>query len=211
MKGHYLCASAIAVLVGLAACTGEPNDIPATSDQTSASSTPQTPSGSVDASSASTSSPAVPEPSTPQTPYDTTPTEAAGSSSAHGFEMTDVRVGDHDGFDRVVVEFTGGQISDLAWLTSYEQDPATQGKGDPIDLGADAYLRVIVRGQLFPPTSDDPPSGVLPSAAQGNVTGVYVDPVFEGDSVVWIGLDAERGFAVSTLDDPGRLVIDIEE
>ena len=79
-----------------------------------------------------------------------------------------------------------------------------------MDLPGSATLRVIVTGLTYPPTGTSTPSGLVADSAHGNVTGVFVDPVFEGQAQIFIGLDASRGFHVSMLDSPTRIAVDIE-
>lgn len=153
-------------------------------------------------SSATTSVPAV--------PYATVPTSANPAQPGSGLLITDVRVGTHTGYDRVVVELSGGQPGELTWVAEYDDHPHTQGKGDPVVLPGSAVLRVSVYGLTHPPAGQSTPSGLLADSAQGNITGVYVDPVFEGQAHVFIGLDAQRGFHVREYDSPTRIVIDIK-
>ena len=125
------------------------------------------------------------------------------------FDIADVRVGAHDGFDRVVIELAGGAANQATWKVEYEPNPHTQGKGDLVDLPGNATLRVVVYGLVTPP-GHTTQTRLLDNSAHGNVTGVYHDPVFEGQAQVFIGLDRVRGLRVSTLDSPTRIVIDIQ-
>ncbi|GAA2178847.1 hypothetical protein GCM10009785_03140 [Brooklawnia cerclae] len=118
-------------------------------------------------------------------------------------------MGSHPLYDRVVIDLSGGRAEDLPWSVQYRDSPTAQGSGEPIGLDAEAYVRVQLSGQMIPPQGTDVPSGLQPDSAVGNVRGVYADPVFEGQSIVWIGVDRVRGYAVMTLESPARLVVDI--
>ena len=72
-----------------------------------------------------------------------------------------------------------------------------------------AVLGVTVHGLRIPDT-EPVLSGLLDGSAHGGIRGVYLDPVFEGISVINIGLDAQRGFYVFGMEAPNRLVIDIQ-
>lgn len=121
-----------------------------------------------------------------------------------------MRVGSHDGFDRVVIELNATSASGLAWWVEYTTEPRTQGKGDLVELPGEAVLAVRLQGIAYSPEGDAVLHGRQDASAHGNVTAVYVDPQFESQVQVFIGLDAQRGFHVSTQDSPARLVIDIQ-
>ncbi len=125
--------------------------------------------------------------------------------------VTDVRVATHDGFDRVVFEL----ISDggtPGWFIEYGE-PRAQGSGELVEIAGDAALTVTIRPVLLPPdlpadveTWTGPP---IDGPAGGVVQEVVGGPIFEGDHQFFIGVDAERPFAVARLSDPARVVIDI--
>lgn len=124
--------------------------------------------------------------------------------------VTDVRVARHTGFDRVVFEIGGdGQAG---WLIGYDDDPRSDGSGDPVDVAGNAALRVAITNVAMP---DDAPAGVtswegdLDGPAGGAVTEVIDDQIFEGLHVFFVGVDRERPFVVARLSDPQRIVIDI--
>ena len=62
--------------------------------------------------------------------------------------MTDIRVGRHDGFDRVVIEVGGTGIP--GWDARYVDDPRSQGSGDPVEVDGAAVLQVGVTGIGLP-------------------------------------------------------------
>ncbi|MFB9620486.1 AMIN-like domain-containing (lipo)protein [Brooklawnia cerclae] len=209
MNTRHLVTSASVVMLALAGCS-DPGDTP--------SETPVAPS-SISSSSAATSpssSTGSTTPNDPVTPsataspsFTTGPLASAPATPADTFLITGLRVGSHPLYDRVVIDLSGGRAEDLPWSVQYRDSPTAQGSGEPIGLDAEAYVRVQLSGQMIPPQGTDVPSGLQPDSAVGNVRGVYADPVFEGQSIVWIGVDRVRGYAVMTLESPARLVVDI--
>jgi hypothetical protein len=126
--------------------------------------------------------------------------------------VTDVRVGSHDGFDRVVFEIGGeGQAG---WFTGYDDDPRSDGSGEPVEVAGDAALRVALTN-IAPPHAEDQPEGVtrwegdVAGPAGGVITEVVDDLIFEGNHAFFIGLDQERPYLITRLQDPQRVVIDI--
>ena len=143
----------------------------------------------------------------------------AGTEDRHNDEVeapqvvvTDVRVGSHDGFDRVVFEIGGeGQAG---WFTEYDDDPRSDGSGEPVEVAGDAALRVALTN-IAPLHSEDAPEGVtrwegdVAGPAGGVITEVVDDLLFEGNNTFFIGLDQERPYRITRLQDPQRVVIDI--
>ncbi len=169
--------------------------------------------GPTETDSASASPTNPPDPSrtpTSKVTFSNVPTSAQPVTPSGELTVTQVRVGDHEEYDRVVVEFAGGSAENLGWRVEYDPDPRTQGQGAPVELPGAETVRLIIFGLTYPPEGGTMPSGLQPGSAQGDITGVYVDPVFEGQAQVFIGLDAQRGFSVSALDSPTRIVVDID-
>lgn len=144
----------------------------------------------------------------------------AGTEDRHNDEVeapqvvvTDVRVGSHDGFDRVVFEIGGeGQAG---WFTEYYDDPRSDGSGEPVEVAGDAALRVALTNIAPPYLEDLAPEGVtrwegdVAGPAGGVITEVVDDLIFEGNNAFFIGLDQERPYRIVRLQDPQRVVIDI--
>ncbi|MCZ2824721.1 MULTISPECIES: AMIN-like domain-containing (lipo)protein [unclassified Modestobacter] len=126
--------------------------------------------------------------------------------------VTDVRLGAHPGFDRMVFEVAGE--GEAGWRIGYTDDPRAQGSGAPVDVPGDAVLGITLTNIALPA---DAPEGVQPwdgpdrqqvpgaSALQALVE----DTLFEGQYTFFAGLDAERPFAVSRLSSPQRIVVDV--
>jgi hypothetical protein len=124
--------------------------------------------------------------------------------------IVDVRVGTHDGFDRVVFEFNDGtpEISLDRAAGPFTQDAS----GAPIAVEGESFLRLVMRGgtkQTEDGTSSydgsrdfDPGFPALVDLIEGGD--------FEAQSTWYLGLSAESCVSVTLLEDEPRLVIDIE-
>lgn len=143
-------------------------------------------------------------------PTDTAPKESPGDDES-ALTVTDIRVGEHEGFDRVVYEL-GGEGSP-GWQVEYVDSAVQDGSGRPIEVGGQAILQVRIQGSAYPFESKvEPYSGPdpVPGIPGGVISDVNGSLVFEGVTQSFIGV-AEKGrpFAVSTLSDPTRLVVDV--
>lgn len=125
--------------------------------------------------------------------------------------VSDVEVGAHDSFDRVVFELAGP--GEAGWLIEYEDDPRSQGRGDEVEVAGDAVLRVALRHIAYPADAPaepyDGPERIQPERA-GAVVEVLQDVLYEGYQDFFVGLDAQRPYRVQRLTDPQRVVVDIE-
>jgi hypothetical protein len=198
---------AIAIAMGVGACTapaGSATDGAAQSATASPSSS-ESPSESADASVA------TPDP---------VPSEDLGEFSCELpivedpsvplANILDVRVGAHEGYDRVVFEFEQGtpELTLDRALPPFTQD----GSGLPIDVQGESFLRLIMRGgskqtdagtsSYDGPTDFDPGLPAIVDLIEGGD--------FERQSTWYIGLTAESCVRVILLADPARLVIDVE-
>ncbi len=200
----------IAVVVPLlAACgtegAGEPTSALATS-QTTAPQEPTPDTFSTDASANETPA-GDPADGAPAFPDNTAP-QTAENSGEWDLVFTDVRVAEHESFDRLVLAFTGTGIP--GWAVNYVDKAALDGSGETVTLGGDAILDIYASGTTWPgsgyyggPRHFEPPSGRI-------LDDVYVGGTFEGYTQVLVGIDgAPVPFRVFTLSDPPRLVVDV--
>ncbi|WKD57486.1 hypothetical protein CAPI_04640 [Corynebacterium capitovis DSM 44611] len=134
-------------------------------------------------------------------------------SPAPGAELAlqDIRTGSHEGFDRVVFEFSGTGVP--GFIAGYTAEPRQQASGYPLDVAGSAYLQVMVQGTPMGMTSattalDTP--GRLDVAPAGSIVGLSSGGTFEADTQFVIGLDAQRPFRAYTLENPTRVVVDVE-
>jgi hypothetical protein len=122
----------------------------------------------------------------------------------------DVRVGTHDGFDRVTFELAGD--SQVGWFIGYEDDPRQDGSGFEVEVAGNTTLEVRLHSIAMP---GDGPEGVelflddVAGPPGGVILEVVNDTVFEGHHTFFIGLEEELPYRVARLDDPQRVVIDL--
>lgn len=130
--------------------------------------------------------------------------------------VTDVRQ-NTEGCPRMTFEFQD-HLAD--YEVSYVDPPINQcGSGEEVDTGlwdADAYLQI----KLEPSTSVDLTKEEAPQTYDGPRDISLDAPILKHMQVicdfeaqfVWIaGLDEERDFAITTFEDPARLVIDVNQ
>jgi hypothetical protein len=139
--------------------------------------------------------------------------EQAQSSDAR-LTLTDVRVGAHDGFDRVTLEVSGQGA--VGWFTHLEDEARTHGRGDQVELAGDHALTVAIRGAELPPErADDVEAftdehGRVPAPDGATVlTEVAIGTVFEGQKQVFVGLTEATAYRVARFEAPERIVIDL--
>ena len=121
-------------------------------------------------------------------------------------DVVDVRIGVHDGFDRVTFESEGdGQ---LGWFVLYQEDPVSDGRGDPIAFQGEIALRVVLYFVDMPVDTEPLALGV--AGPEGSIVNEVVDDlIFEGNHTFVIGLDEQVPYRIARLEDPNRVVIDL--
>lgn len=199
-----LLAAALAGALLLAGCGGdEPTGSAAATSSPVSSGTPEP--GGVDGTDddGATDAPAF--------PADTSADTADPSGEAR-VTVTDIRIGRHDGFDRVVFE-VGGEGTP-GWDVRYVDEASSQGSGEPIEVAGDAILQVTLTGVGYPYdtgveewASDGPVTG----AGTQTVTELVWDATFEGTSVTFVGTSAEVPFRVYLLEGPTRVVVEVAD
>lgn len=125
--------------------------------------------------------------------------------------VTGLEAAGHGTFDRLV--FAIGGEGEAGWDIAYEDDPRSQGSGNPVEVAGDATLRVTLVGVALPPDAPeeprDGPERIQPEGTSA-VREVLDDTIFEGRHDFFVGLDQERPYRVERLTDPQRVVIDVE-
>ncbi|MCZ1075283.1 MULTISPECIES: AMIN-like domain-containing (lipo)protein [Rhodococcus] len=143
-------------------------------------------------------------------PVDTTDKTAPADTDA-ALTVTDIRTGTHEGFDRVVYELGG--LGTPGWRVGYVDRAIEVGSGETVPVAGDAVLEVRISGSAYPFTSEITPyTGPFPvrGRAGGSAVEVTGTTIFEGATQSFIGLAAPGlPFAVYSLDDPARVVIDV--
>lgn len=207
-----LAASAAASLLLLGACApGTPTDAPQSAEASrSASHSP--------AASASEAPETTP---TPEPGLDaTTPINADNwMSSVEGLPpvrsedptkalaLTGIRAATHEGFTRVVLEFSGEGTPGV-WRGAWTDEAVEQGRGLPIQVEGEAVLDLIIDGTPMTATENPYPGGTHTRAADLDVVS---DGTFEDNTHVVIGAPTTRQFQIGFLSDPVRMVIDIRD
>ncbi|AWB84212.1 hypothetical protein C3E79_06740 [Corynebacterium liangguodongii] len=138
-------------------------------------------------------------------------TEKVQAYPAQGTQLSiaDVRVGEHEGFDRVVFEFSGEGAP--GYVAGYTPKPLQQASGYPIEVAGGAYLEVLIQGtpmSMINPNDELVKAGPMKRAA-GNVQGITHGGVFEADTQYFIGLDKQRPYSLYVLENPTRVVVDV--
>lgn len=127
----------------------------------------------------------------------------------NGLSVVDVRTGAHDGYDRVVWQLEGRGT--VGWTVRYDDAPARQGSGHPVELEGEAVLSVLLEGLGYPFDTgveeyDGPRRQAprLPSVRELELGGVY-----EGYYDAFVGVAQPRPCRVFRLGDPQRVVLDV--
>ena len=131
--------------------------------------------------------------------------------------LTDVRVGAHDGFDRIVFEFSEPKPNPAGngGIPYYEirqaKPPFTQDPSDmPLDVFGDAFVHLVVQGATGYDFDGNPTYGGSRVLTPG--FGTLAQAAQAGDfeaTLTWVlGLSRPTCWDVQELHDPDRLVID---
>ncbi|GAA4477688.1 hypothetical protein GCM10023094_20370 [Rhodococcus olei] len=123
--------------------------------------------------------------------------------------VTDVRVGSHAGFDRVVYELGG--VGTPGWTVRYVDQAVQDASGKVLDVPGRSIIEVSLTGTGYPFDTGVPPyAGPNPLPGAGVVSAVRMPTVFEGVTQSFVGLSTgPRPVTVSLLTDPVRLVLDV--
>lgn len=144
-------------------------------------------------------------------PFDGTVGVAQRPSTGRAGAVTDVRFGSHEDFDRVVFDLTPG--AHAGWHVEYVDSPVrSQGSGFPVPLEGDGQLSITLQGIAMPldaggASYDGPARPAL--GRTGVVEDLFVDNLYEGHFVTFVGTRSPEPFRVFWLEDPQRVVVDI--
>jgi hypothetical protein len=221
---HTRVRSAAAALLGvvLVGCGSPADDTDrarqplSTVTETSGAPTPTTPPGSTTGSAtgsggAAEDGPAPDDGRAPFVPLEK-PGEAPGSGSA---SVVGARTGEHQGYERVVLDVEGGPGEQAGWYVTAVPEPLQDASGELVDVDGDRFLDVSVTGVA------NGADGRVDSAGRAAFTGtvegsgdlveqVYVGGAWEGQAQVLVGLDGGvTEYRVLRLSDPQRIVVDV--
>ena len=132
-----------------------------------------------------------------------------------GAQIIDVRAGQHDCFDRLVIDFAGKVDS---FNVGYVPEVYGEGNGLRVPLRGGAKLQVHVLGspydiETWEPTFDPPdPRELVDVTGWQTFRQIAVAGSFEGYTNFGVGVRARLPFRVQILDGPGagsRIVVDV--
>jgi hypothetical protein len=193
----------LALILGACSATGSSSDT-----STPAGSSSAIESASVEASASPSQEPS-PEPSDGLGDFDCSFPQTGAGTVARA-QITDVRVGTHGAYDRVVFVFGNGipEFTLNKATPPLLQDPS----GRPLEVQGDAYWQLVMQGgtKLSPsgPVTYDGKTDFKPGFPK--LTELIEGGDFEAVSTWYFGLDSSSCARVLTLADPSRLVIDVE-
>jgi hypothetical protein len=146
----------------------------------------------------------------PPFPGDAEPDTAEQSSDAQG-TVSDIRLGRHDGFDRVVFEVGGSGMP--GWDVRYVDRAVSQGSGDPVEVAGEAVLQVTLTGMGYPYDTgvEEYAGGPLAADDTRVVTEVVFDATYEGTTAAFVGTAGRTPFRVYALDSPARVVVEVAD
>ncbi len=141
----------------------------------------------------------------------------SGGEDGVFMNLTDVRVGAHDGYDRIVFEFTEPKPNPAGngGIPHYEiraaKPPFTQDPSDmPIEVYGDSFVQLVVQGATGYDFDGNPTYGGSRVLTPG--FGTLAQAAQSGDfeaTLSWImGLSRSTCWNVQELHNPDRLVID---
>ena len=215
---HRAGTTVVALLVLTAGCTGsDPGEpeaqgiTPTPTPTAAASSRPPSASGTTPAPSPSVTADDE-EPTPDEAPFEADRRRDTAEHQGGRLSPVDLRVGRHDGFDRVVLELAGS--GQPGWFAEYVDEPRNQGRGNRADVRGQSHLQLMVTGVQYPTEEGAQeyrgPREVTP-AGLPTVAEVEIGPLYEGYQQVFIGLSTtEQPFRVFRLPDPPRVVVDVQ-
>jgi len=140
---------------------------------------------------------------------DTAEPQGAGATF---LSVTDIRVAEHDGYDRIVFDLAGRGSGKPGWRVEYVDRATDDGSGLPVAVDGDAILRVSLSGTATPTDSGvEEYSGDRIQPGTEAVDEIVYRYWFEGYTTAFIGVDeTQRPFRVFLLENPTRVVLDIQ-
>lgn len=205
-----LAASAAACALLLGACMpGARTDAPQSADASSGVAHSPTP--SVSASDAPTAEPGLD--STRPINADNWMSSVEGlpplraDDPARALALTGIRAAAHEGFTRVVLEFSGEGTPGVR-TAAWTDEAVEQGRGLPIQVDGGAVLDLVIDGTPMTASNTPYPSGTHTRAGDLDIVS---DGSFEDNTHIVIGAPTAREFQIGFLSNPVRMVIDIRD
>ena len=126
---------------------------------------------------------------------------------ARALALTGIRAAAHEGFTRVVLEFSGEGTPGVR-TAAWTDEAVEQGRGLPIQVDGGAVLDLVIDGTPMTASNTPYPSGTHTRAGDLDIVS---DGSFEDNTHVVIGAPAARDFQIGFLSNPVRMVIDIRD
>lgn len=207
----------VAVVLLLTAACGSQDDDVTLAESPAPTPTPAATAGpTATPSLASSPTPDSEGAATPEYPFE----EDMGEVVVEGAEQQDiavldeVRVARHEGFDRVVWEFSTGDRPTVR--VRYDDEPRQPGSGEPVDVSGETALHMTAQSatdlgaELYAPSAQ-PYDG--PERVEGANTATVTEAVALGDfeaNMEWaVGVDERQPFRARVLREPLRIVVDV--
>ncbi|QAY71576.1 AMIN-like domain-containing (lipo)protein [Xylanimonas protaetiae] len=214
----FTAAGALALTLALAGCAGsgdEPPASPGPSTPAASEASSPTPTATpgdeatTPAPTGTADDPSADDPSADVPFADPTTVSEAEPADGAMLTVTDVRAASHGTFDRVVFDLGG--TGTPGWRVEYVDQALDDGSGLPVDVDGDEVLQVRISGTGIPAdTGVTEFSGATVDLDGESVEEVVYRFVFEGYTTAFVGTDDRTPFRVFTLDNPTRLVVDVE-
>ncbi|WKD59776.1 AMIN-like domain-containing (lipo)protein [Corynebacterium caspium] len=122
--------------------------------------------------------------------------------------VTNIRLGSHEGFDRLVVDFVG--TGDPGWHINYEDRPTQLASGLPVEYSGKTALNINIDGTTYPfeiGVQDFTPRTITSPDTRVIEEAKFVGS-FESNSQLVVGLKDTVPYSVTVLHEPTRLVLD---
>lgn len=134
--------------------------------------------------------------------------QSGPGSGGSDLVLVDVGVAEVEGFDRIVLEFSG--TGTPGWVVNYADEAVLDGSGDVVHLAGAAVLDIYASGTTWPAPDYYRGPGRFTPERGSHVSDIYVGGTFEGYTQVLVGIDGEPvPFRAYVLTEPSRLVIDV--
>jgi len=203
----------VALALLLTACSGGSGTPEETATPTVApsSAAPSPSATSSDVSSPAASATAVAEPTAGLGGFTPPGTEATAEGDAAAYVVTQVRTGEHEGYDRVVYELTGGEGTP-GYRVGYVDQAVEDPSGALRQVDGDAILQVWIVGTTYPAEGGPQEFSQDLRPTGGDLEHVVRPLTFEGMTQSFIGVDdGPRPYRVLVLADPVRVVVDVQD
>ncbi|WP_136520692.1 AMIN-like domain-containing (lipo)protein [Cellulomonas telluris] len=203
-------AVAVVALTTAACSGGSPGAEPtATATVTATASPAPTPSPTASDDPLPTAT-GTPEPTEGLEPFSAPGTELTTEPAGGRLTVVDVRTGEHDGFDRVVYELAGEGLP--GWRVGYVEQAVDDPSGEPVAVDGDAILQVWITGTGYPFDTGHEEFAQDLRPDDGDVEHVTRPLTFEAQTQSFVGVDdGARPFRVLLLQDPVRVVVDVQD